>query len=287
MKLAVLSGKGGTGKTLVSVNLAAVAGNSVYIDCDVEEPNGHLFFKPKGIEKEKVTIKVPVVDEDLCIGCRKCVDFCKFNALAAVLDKLIVFDEICHSCGGCILFCPTKALTEKDKVIGEIQSGVSDSVKVITGMMNTGEESGIPIIKKLLNKISNETAMTFIDCPPGSACIVMESIRDADYCILVAEPTVFGLHNLQMVYELVKIFKKPYGVVINKCLQSENDNLIEKYCNDNKIKILTKILFESELGILNSNAMIVSRKSSKYYSMFSSLLQIITKEVHDETVTHS
>ena len=290
MKIAVLSGKGGTGKTLVSVNLAAAAGNSVYIDCDVEEPNGYLFFKPRGVKKEEVTTKIPVVDEDLCIGCRKCVDFCKFNALASVLDKIIIFDEICHSCGGCVLLCPTKALTEKDKVIGEIQSGVSDGVKVITGIMNTGEESGIPIIKKLKklsNEISNEMAMIFIDCPPGSACIVMESIRDVDYCILVAEPTVFGLHNLQMVYELVKIFNKPHGVVINKCLQDENVNLIEKYCNDNKIKILSKIPFESELGMLNSNAMIASRKNLKYYSMFSSLLQIVTKEVQDETVTHS
>jgi MinD superfamily P-loop ATPase len=284
MKLALLSGKGGTGKTLVSVNLAAVARNSVYVDCDVEEPNGYLFFKPTDLEKEKVTIKIPVVDEDLCLGCRKCVDFCKFNALAFIANKLIVFDDICHSCGGCIMLCPNKALTEKDKVIGEINTGISEEVKVISGILNTGEASGIPIIKQLLNKISEEKRMTFIDCPPGSACIVMESIRNADYCILVAEPTIFGLHNLQMVYELVKLFSKPHGVVINKCL--DNENLIEKFCIENKIKVLNKIPFDSDLGMINSDGEIVSR-SEKFHGVFSALLQTVAKEVQNETVTHS
>ena len=150
MKLAVLSGKGGTGKTLVSVNLAAVAGDAVYIDCDVEEPNGHLFFRPKGVCSKPVSVKIPVVDEKRCIGCRACVEFCKFNALAYIKDTLLVFEELCHSCGGCLLFCPEHALTEKERIIGEVQYGTSEKVKVITGRMNTGEASGIPIIKKLL-----------------------------------------------------------------------------------------------------------------------------------------
>lgn len=284
MKLAVLSGKGGTGKTLVSVNLAAVAKDSVYVDCDVEEPNGHLFFKPTGIEIEKVAIKIPVVDEDLCLGCRKCVDFCKFNALAAIVNKLLVFDDICHSCGGCIMLCPSKALTEKDKVIGEIKTGISEEVKVISGILNTGEASGIPIIKKLLKKTAAEKRMTLIDCPPGSACTVMESIQDADYCILVAEPTVFGLHNLQLVWELVKLFNKPHGVVINKCMAGEN--LIETFCIENKINILSKIPFESELGMINSDGEIVA-KSEKYQGLFSELLQTVVREAEHETVTYS
>jgi MinD superfamily P-loop ATPase len=284
VKLAVLSGKGGTGKTLVSVNLAAVAKDSVYVDCDVEEPNGHLFFKPTAIEIEKVAIKIPVVDEDLCLGCRKCVDFCKFNALAAIVNKLLVFDDICHSCGGCIMLCPSKALTEKDKVIGEIKTGISEKVKVISGILNTGEASGIPIIKELLKKTADEKRMTLIDCPPGSACIVMESIQDADYCILVAEPTVFGLHNLQLVWELVKLFNKPHGVVINKCMK--NENLIETFCTENKINILSKIPFESELGMINSDGDIVA-KSEKYHGLFSELLRTVVREAEHETVTHS
>ena len=282
MKIAVLSGKGGTGKTLVSVNLAAAAKESVYIDCDVEEPNGHLFFKPVDVKTEKISLKIPVVDANLCNGCRKCVDFCKFNALAYINKKLIIFEEICHSCGGCVLFCPEKALTEKEKAIGEVQRGFSENVAVFTGILNTGEASGIPIIKKLLDGTSAGREMTFIDCPPGSACIVMESIKDADYCIMVAEPTLFGVHNLNMVYELIKLFEKPHGVVLNKCLEGENPS--EKLCLEKGIKILGKIPFDQELGAINSNALILVREDEKYRELFSSLLQIVTEEVgHHET----
>ena len=282
MKIAVLSGKGGTGKTLVSVNLAAVPKESVYIDCDVEEPNGHLFFKPEDIASEKISIKIPFVDEKLCNGCRKCADFCKFNALAYINDKLLVFDEICHSCGGCVLICPEKALSEKEKFIGEVQRGVSENVTVITGILNAGEASGIPIIKKLFNDTPENQGFSFIDCPPGSACIVMESIKDADYCIFVAEPTLFGVHNLNMVYELVKLFDKPHGAVLNKCLEGENP--AEKFCIEKGIKILGKIPYDNELGTLNSNALISVRENKKYRDMFSSLLQTVTKEVQHETV---
>lgn len=284
MKIAVLSGKGGTGKTLVSVNLAASAKESIYIDCDVEEPNGHLFFKPKDIQSEEISVKIPFVDYKLCNGCRKCVDFCKFNALAYINNKLKVFNEVCHSCGGCVLLCPEKALSEKEKVIGEVQKGASEKVKVISGILNTGEASGIPIIKKLLNGITTMKGITFIDCPPGSACVVMESIKDADYCILVAEPTLFGVHNLNMVYELVKLFGKPHGVVLNKCIEGENP--AEKFCIEKYIKVLGKIPFDNELGILNSNALIAVRENEKYRDFFSSLLQIVTKEVRHETVVN-
>lgn len=286
MNIAVLSGKGGTGKTLISVNLAAAAKNSVYVDCDVEEPNGHLFFKPKDVREEKISVKIPVVENKLCNGCRKCVDFCKYNALAYIKDRLIIFDDICHSCGGCTMLCPEKALTEEYKAIGKLQKGISDDVKVYTGILNTGEASGIPIIKRLLDD-SREASenITLIDCPPGSACIVMESIKDADYCVLVAEPTLFGVHNLNMVYELVKLFNKPFGVVLNKCLEGEN--LAEKFCLENNIRILGRIPFDSELGELNSNAEIAVRKNEKYRELFSELLTAVTKEAQHETTTNS
>jgi len=285
MRIAVLSGKGGTGKTLVSVNLAAVAEEAIYIDCDVEEPNGHLFFKPEDVEKDEVAVKIPYVDEQLCNGCRICVDFCKFNALAYINGKLKIFDEVCHSCGGCVLLCPVKALTERDKAIGKMQTGISDHVTVNTGILNPGEASGVPIIKKLLkeDKLKKEN-LTLIDCPPGSACIVMESIKDADYCVLVAEPTLFGVHNLNMVYELVKLFGKPHGAVLNKCLDGENP--AEKFCIEKGIKILDRIPFDNELGNLNSNARIAVRENEKYKTMFSSLLQKVTEEVQHETITH-
>ncbi len=285
MKIAVLSGKGGTGKTLVSVNLAAVADEAVYIDCDVEEPNGHLFFKPVDITSEKISVKIPVVDESLCNGCRVCVDFCKFNALTYINNQLKVFETICHSCGGCTLFCPVKALSEKDKIIGEVQSGSSENVSVITGILNTGEASGIPIIKKLLDAPSGGKEITFIDCPPGSACIVMESIKDADYCILVGEPTLFGVHNFNMVYELVTLFDKPHGAILNKCLEGENP--AERFCIDKNIKILGRIPFDNEIGTLNSNARILVREHPKFRELFSSLLQIVTKEARHETIVNS
>ena len=272
MRIAVLSGKGGTEKTLVSVNLASAAKKSIYIDCDVEEPSGHLFFKPKGLKEVEIVIKIPSVDEQFCTGCRTCVALCKFNALAYINGKLKIFDEVCHSCGGCVLLSPVKALEEKDKVIGKVQKGISNDVTVITGMLNTGEASGVPIVKKLLseNKLLEET-LTFVDCPPGSACIVMESIKDVDYCILVAEPTLFGVHNLQMVYELVRLFKKPHGVILNKCLDGENP--AESFCIKKGLKILGRIPFDSILGTLNSNAAIAVRVNESYQTMFTSLLE--------------
>ncbi|MDD2371256.1 MAG: ATP-binding protein [Firmicutes bacterium] len=285
MRIAVLSGKGGTGKTLVSVNLATIANSSTYIDCDVEEPNGHLFFKPKEIEKKNVSVKIPVIDDDKCIKCRKCIDFCKFNALAFVNNKVKVFEDICHSCGGCQLICPTKAITEKDKIVGEVQIGKFKDIDVYTGLLDTGKASGSPIIKKLLEENINNDKLTFIDCPPGSACIVMESIKDADYCVLVAEPSIFGAHNLKMVYELVTLFEKPFGVVLNKVVEGENPS--EVFCIENNIKIIGKIPFDKKLGTINSNALIVVDEDEQYSQIFSTLLETILKEVEHETIINS
>jgi MinD superfamily P-loop ATPase len=286
VKIAILSGKGGTGKTLVAVNLASTAAKSFYVDCDVEEPNGHLFFKPAAVSKEAVKVKIPTIDENLCNGCRRCVDFCKFNALAFIRNKPYVFEEVCHSCGGCMLICPKKAIGEKEKVIGKVQKGISGNVEVNTGVLNPGEASGIPIIKKLLQEGTSDKGIpVFIDCPPGSACIVMESIRDVDYCILVAEPTVFGVHNLNMVYDLVRLFNKPYGVVLNKCLDGVNP--AEEFCMNKNITILGRIPFDNELGSLNSDAKIVVRESKRFRDLFVSLLEKLMKEVRHETASDS
>ena len=275
MKIAVLSGKGGTGKTLVSVNLAAAAENALYIDCDVEEPNGHLFFKPEITEETIVAVPIPTLQAELCTGCRICSNFCKFNALAYIKDKPLIFEEICHSCGGCVLLCPEKALTEKQKSIGKVREGISGEVVVRSGMLNVGEASGIPIIRKLLDDCQNKQGQTvLIDCPPGSACIVMESIKDADLCVLVAEPTLFGVHNLKMVCELAEVFKKPYGVILNKCLKT--DNPAESFCVANDIEIWGKIPFNSELGRLNAEAIIASREKVEYRELFTVLLEKIT-----------
>ena len=215
---------------------------------------------------------------ELCTGCRKCVDFCAFNALAYIGGKVKIFDEVCHSCGGCMLVCPEKAVSEKDKTIGIVQQGQSKTVTVKTGILNAGEASGIPIIKNLLQNIKNtEQQLNIIDCPPGSSCIVMESIKDADYCILVAEPTIFGLHNLKMVYELVQLFSKPFGVVLNKC--SKGKNPAEEFCIKENIAILGKISFDKMLGTENSNAHIIVRQNAQYNELFTSLLGKVCKEV--------
>ena len=298
MNIAVLSGKGGTGKTLLSVNMAAASKSATYIDCDVEEPNGYLFFKPEEIVEENVSVKIPEVDKELCSGCRKCVDFCKFNALAFIKKAPIVFGDICHSCGGCSLLCPENAITEKDKVIGKIEKGKSQGIDIYTGILNTGEVSGVPIIEKLLeenrksssngeisNNIEGNEKLSIIDCPPGSACIVMESIKDADFCVLVAEPTAFGAHNLEMVYELVSLFGKPFGVVLNKCLDGENPS--EEFCKEKGIKILGRVPFEKELGELNSNAKIAARESEKYNKLFKNILETVKGEVQHERASYT
>lgn len=298
MNIAVLSGKGGTGKTLLSVNMAATSKSATYIDCDIEEPNGYLFFKPEEIVEENVSVKIPEVDKELCSGCRKCVDFCKFNALAFIKKAPIVFGDICHSCGGCSLLCPENAITEKDKVIGKIEKGKSQGMDVYTGILNTGEVSGVPIIEKLLeenrksfsngevsNNIEGNEKLSIIDCPPGSACIVMESIKDADFCVLVAEPTAFGAHNLEMVYELVSLFGKPFGVVLNKCLDGENPS--EEFCKEKGIKILGRVPFEKELGGLNSNAKIAARESERYNKLFKNILETVKGEVQHERASYT
>ncbi len=272
----MLSGKGGTGKTLVSVNLAAVAGYAMYIDCDVEEPNGRLFFQPQDVECEDVSVQIPQVDPSRCQGCRICVDFCKFNALAYVNSEVKVFEEVCHSCGGCTLLCPEKAISERDKQIGQVQRGDSRDVTVLTGILNPGEASGIPIIKRLLED-AGEKEYTFIDCPPGSACIVMETILAADFCLLVAESTVFGVHNLGMVHQLVKLFHKPFAAVLNKCLAE--DNPAETYCEAEDIEVLATIPYNEELGLLNSNAGIAVWEMENYQELFSDLLRQVKRRV--------
>ena len=285
MKIAVLSGKGGTGKTLVSVNLAAASDQAVYVDCDVEEPNGHLFFKPQNLETEMVTIPTPQVDESLCNGCRQCVDFCKFNALAYIGTSLVIFEDICHSCGGCVTICPQKALSEKKKEIGEVKKGTSDGVMVLSGMMNIGEASGIPIIKKLLETEGLDDSLAVIDCPPGSACTVMESIKDADYCILVAEPSIFGAHNLSLVVELVRLFNKPHGVILNKCLDGKNPS--EEYCKENGLHIIGSLSYDKELGMMNAIGLIAVRESQQYREVFTGLLQAVVEEAGHEATSNT
>ena len=193
-----------------------------------------------------------------------------------IKEKLYVFNEVCHSCGGCMVLCPQKAIIEIPREIGFVETGESKDVTVLTGCLNTGEVSGVPVIKALLNNI-NESKNTIIDCPPGSACVVMESIKKADYCLLVAEPTLFGVHNFQMVYDLVKQFKKPFGAVLNKSI--ENDNPARKFCEVNNIPVHSEFQYDEKLAILNSDGLIAVRECEDYKNKFIQLLSSVKEAV--------
>ena len=274
MKIACLSGKGGAGKTLAAVNLAAAAKRAVYIDCDVEEPNGRLFLKPQDIKEMIVSSLLPEFDPDRCTGCKKCVEFCRFHALMYIRKKPMVFSEVCHSCGGCSLVCPEHAVTEKEKPIGKLEIGRAGEIKTVTGILNPGEASGIPIIREALKQTEG---LTIIDGPPGSACSVNESIGDADYCILVAEPTSFGFHNFKMVYELVNLLGKKCGVVINK--QDLSYEPLEKFCIENQVEILARIPYDREAAELSAKGKIVCEEKEEYRVLFRDILKKIGGEI--------
>ncbi len=276
MKVAVLSGKGGTGKTFVAVNLAYVMERVLYADCDVEAPNGNLFFKGL-LKAEEIFVKVPQFDEEKCTGCKKCVDFCQFNALAFVGKKPMLFPEVCHACGGCAIVCKEGAVSEVERVVGIVETGYANRTQVFSGKLNIGEASGIPIIKNMQSKIEKTKSDTIIDCPPGSGCMVLEIVQEADYCLLVAEPTAFGLHNLKMVVDLVRVFNKPFGVILNKC--EEKTNPTETYLLQEKIDIFGRIPYDNEIAKFTAEGKIAAREFPGIKKLFEEIEAILRKKV--------
>ncbi len=270
MKIACLSGKGGAGKTFVAVNLAFVAGDCTYIDCDVEEPNGHLFWKPTHLRRETVSTHLPQFDAQKCTGCKTCVSFCRFHALAYVKAKPMVFSEVCHSCGGCALVCPHEAVSLVPRPVGVVDMGHHGAVTVVTGRLNPGEASGVGVIRQTM---THAQGLTILDCPPGSACPVMESILDADYCVLVVEPTAFGVHNFQMVYELATLLKKPCGVVINK--ETVPYPPLEAFCQTHEIRILARIPYDPVLASQIAQGTLVAEHDPQIYGQFRGMLTTI------------
>lgn len=254
MIIAVASGKGGTGKTTVAVNLALALGSVHFLDCDVEEPNAHLFLNPQFQEEISVTVSIPEVNPQLCTGCGKCAEVCAYNAIAVLPNledktRVLIFQHLCHICGACSVFCPTGALYEKQKNIGVIKKGICGNIEFLQGQMNVGEVLSPYIIRRMKTLI-NANATTIIDAPPGTSCPVIAAIKGVDFCVLVTEPTPFGLHDLSLAVDVVKQLQIPFGVVINRTGLGTDE--VEVYCRNENVSVLAKIPFDREIAVCYS-----------------------------------
>ena len=293
MIISVASGKGGTGKTTIAVNLALALAkdkgkNVKFLDCDVEEPNAHLFLKPVITRSESVEIPVPKIDDKKCNYCGKCAEVCVFNAIAVTKNKVLVFPGLCHGCGACRLFCPEKAITEEGNEIGILEEGKAGSINFTHGRLNIGEPMAPPIIKKIKkkskedysgNKDNNITNhhITLIDAPPGTSCPVIESIKGSDYTILVTEPTPFGLHDLVLAVEVLQKLEIPHGVVLNKC--DIGDHKVEEYCKKNDIPLLLSIPLDREIAVAYSRGIPIVKINPSYEQKFIQLFQKIAQTI--------
>lgn len=273
MKIAIASGKGGTGKTTVSLNLALALSNVQLFDCDVEEPNCNLFLGFDLEKVEDVICSVPVINSEKCSICKRCSDFCRYNALAALPTRVLFFPSLCHGCGGCTILCPEEAIQESQRSLGVIERAKGkNSLEFYRGLLNTGETMTSAVIKTLKKHIDDQKT-AILDTPPGTACPVIASIRDVDYCVLVTESTPFGLHDLKLAVDVVKTLKIPFGIIINRW--GLGDSRVEEYCETEGISILLKIPNDRKIAELYSKGITFIREMPGWNEKFLGVFEAI------------
>ncbi len=274
VNIAISSGKGGTGKTFAATNIAAVLSDSgrdiTYIDCDVEEPNGHLFLKPEISSSDPVYVLMPdEFDRDECTGCGRCVEVCQYNALALVKEKVMFFPELCHACGACSLVCPVHAVIEKEREVGQIYHGISrGSIEYHYGQTGTGEGGMSPRLIRNMKEGSG-AGVTILDSPPGTACPVVETVKDADYCVLIADPTPFSLHDLKLSVQMCRAIGQEPGVLINR--STERKGMIEEYAAEQGLEIIGEIPDERNIAEVYSRGGMVCDELPEYREIFAEL----------------
>jgi MinD superfamily P-loop ATPase len=271
MMIAVASGKGGTGKTTVSVNLARVLGAPVQLlDCDVEEPNAHLFLKSTQIREETVSIPVPQVNELLCDGCGECGRFCEYRAIVSFGTKPLVFAEMCHGCGGCAKVCPKTAIHETDHRIGVVKTGQSENITLIQGCLDVGVAMAPPLIREVKARLQ-KAFPAILDAPPGTSCPVIATIRGMDFTVLVTEPTPFGLHDLTLAVDMVRELRVPFGVVVNR--MGIGDDRVHAYCSAQNILVLLEIPDDRRIAEAYSRGELIVDALPEYRGLFKRLLE--------------